>query len=87
MGKKKKSLTTMGSAGNPFKCGKGSACPDNPDKGGECKLWHPPLQHLPQLNQETGDVGEEVRIDENIVSVVLKGGKGQGYKFHAYVRV
>jgi len=47
MGKKKKSLNTMGTAANPFKCGAGSGCPD---KGGECRLWHPTddQQHLPQ---------------------------------------
>ena len=47
--KKKKSLNTMGTAVNPFKCGKGSDCPDK-----ECNLWHPPDQHqrqLPQSNQ------------------------------------
>ena len=49
--KKKKSLNTMGTADNPFKCGKGSDCPDK-----ECRLWHPPPDsdqnhQLPQLNQ------------------------------------
>ena len=44
--KKKKSLNTMGTAANPFKCGKGSGCPDK-----ECKLWHPPEQHQNQLTQ------------------------------------
>ena len=39
MGKKRRSLNaTIGTAANPFKCGKGSECPD---KGGECRLWHP----------------------------------------------
>ena len=72
----------MGTAANPFKCGKGSACPD---KGEECRLWHPPEEHLPQFNQEAGDVRGEVRTYENIASVVLKGGKG--YKFPAYWQV
>lgn len=76
MGKKRKSLTTMGSVGNPFKCVKGSACPDNPDKGGECRLWHPPDQHLPEPNQKTDDQRGEVGTHLK----VLKGGKAQGYK-------
>ena len=76
--KKKKCLNTMGTAANPFKCGKGSGCPD---KGGECRLWHPTddQQHLPQLKDmsSVGVAQEEVRTNENIVSVVLKGGKGE----------
>ena len=37
MGKKKGNGNTMGTAANPFKCGKGSDCPDK-----DCRLWHPP---------------------------------------------
>ena len=64
--KKKKCLNTMGTAANPFKCGKGSGCPD---KGGECRLWHPTddHQHLPQLKDmsSVGVTQEEVRTNEN----------------------
>ena len=50
MGKKRRSLNaTIGTAANPFKCGKGSECPD---KGGECRLWHPhQMQPRPHSHQ------------------------------------
>ena len=63
--KKKKSLNTMGTADNPFKCVKGSGCSDK-----ACNLWHPSpdINQLPQFNQKTQ---EEVdtnlkHIDENV---------------------
>ena len=71
--KKKKSLNTMGTADNPFKCGKGSDCLDK-----ECNLWHPPDQHqqqFPQFNQEAGScVGvaqEEVREPMRILLLLF----------------
>ena len=77
--KKKKSLNTMGTAANPFKCGAGSGCPD---KGEECRLWHPTddQQHLPQSKDMSSvDIAqEEVRTNETFVSSVLKGGKEGG---------